>query len=179
MWMSMEMVWVTNLIQVKADLGQRFLVSSAGRALRRYRRGHGFKSRTGLNFFSGLIFTIAQVLFITARVTFIFTPLSAVQIYDLHIFTVVYIYGVVKPLHIYIPYTSLYLSIYLLSINIEVWRVKSISSSLGKSEGRSPQPHRLTNVCNEFWGKSFWRKYTAASVGGIKNNWILSTELIK
>ena len=28
-----------------------WLVSSVGRALHRYRRGHGFKSRTGLNFF--------------------------------------------------------------------------------------------------------------------------------
>ena len=36
-----------------------WLVSSIGRALHRYRRGHGFKSRTGLNFF--------QVLFITTR----------------------------------------------------------------------------------------------------------------
>ena len=51
MWMSMEMAWFTILIQVKADLGQRFLVSSVGRALHRYRRGHGFKSRTGLIFF--------------------------------------------------------------------------------------------------------------------------------
>ena len=55
----------------------------------RYRRGHGFKSRTGLNFFSGLIFTTAQVVFITAKITFIFTSLSAVQIYDFHIFTAV------------------------------------------------------------------------------------------
>ena len=36
-----------------------WLVSSVGRALHRYRRGHGFKSRTGLNFF--------QVLFPTTR----------------------------------------------------------------------------------------------------------------
>ena len=33
-----------------------WLVGSVGRALHRYRRGHGFKSRTG---FSGLIFTTA------------------------------------------------------------------------------------------------------------------------
>ena len=31
-----------------------WLVSSVGRALHRYRRGHGFKSRTGLNFFQAL-----------------------------------------------------------------------------------------------------------------------------
>ena len=39
--------------------------------------------------FSGLVFTTAQVVFITAKIAFIFTSLSAVQIYDFHIFTVV------------------------------------------------------------------------------------------
>ena len=34
-----------------------WLVSSIGRALHRYRRGHGFKSRTGLNFFPVLFTT--------------------------------------------------------------------------------------------------------------------------
>ena len=29
-------------------------VSSVGKTLHRYRRGHGFKSRTGLNFFQAL-----------------------------------------------------------------------------------------------------------------------------
>ena len=48
-------------------------VSTVGGALRRYRRGHGFKSRQGLNsfFFSGLIFTTAHVVFITAKFAFI------------------------------------------------------------------------------------------------------------
>ena len=46
------------------------------------------------NFFLGLIFTTAQVVFITAKIAFIFTSLSAVQIYDFHIFTAVY-----SPLH--------------------------------------------------------------------------------
>ena len=32
---------------------------SVGVALHWYRKGHGIKSRTGLNFFSGLIFTTA------------------------------------------------------------------------------------------------------------------------
>ena len=45
-------------------------------------------------FFSGLIFTTAQVVFIIAKISFIFTSLSAVQIYDFHIFTAVY-----SPLH--------------------------------------------------------------------------------
>ena len=34
-----------------------FVSFSVGRALHRYRRGHGFKSCTGLNFFSGPIFS--------------------------------------------------------------------------------------------------------------------------
>ena len=51
---------------------------------------HVFKSRTGLDFFSGLIFTIAEVVFITAKIAFILTSLSAVQIYDFHIFKVDY-----------------------------------------------------------------------------------------
>ena len=55
-----------------------------------YRRGPGFKFPTGLNFpFSSLIFTTGQVVFITARLAFIFTSLSAVQIYDFHILTFV------------------------------------------------------------------------------------------
>ena len=37
-------------------LAPSLLVSSVGRALHWYRKGHGFKSRTGLNFFSGPIF---------------------------------------------------------------------------------------------------------------------------
>ena len=45
---------------------------------------------TGLNFFSGLIFTTAEVVFITAKIAFVLTSLFAVQIYDFHIFTVEY-----------------------------------------------------------------------------------------
>ena len=41
--------------------------------------------------FSGLIFTTAQVVFITTEIVFIFSSLSAVQIHDFHIFTVVYL----------------------------------------------------------------------------------------
>ena len=40
--------------------------------------------------FSSLNFTTAQVVFITAKLAFIFTSLSAIQIYDFHIFTVIY-----------------------------------------------------------------------------------------
>ena len=42
-------------------------------------------------FFSGLLFTTAKVVFITAKITLKFMSLSTVQIYDFHIFLVVYI----------------------------------------------------------------------------------------
>ena len=44
--------------------------SSVGRVLHRYRRGHCFKSRSGLNFFSGFNFTTAKVVCITAMINF-------------------------------------------------------------------------------------------------------------
>ena len=66
-----------------------WLDSSVGRALHRYCRGHGFKSRTGLNFFFRPYFHYAQEVFITAKIAFIFTSLSAIKIYYFHIFTVV------------------------------------------------------------------------------------------
>ena len=47
------------------------VVGSVGRALHRYRRGHGFKSRTVLNFFSGLISTTSSVVFLAARISYI------------------------------------------------------------------------------------------------------------
>ena len=37
-------------------------------------------NRTGLNFFSGLVFPTSQVVLMTAKIAFIFTPLSAIQI---------------------------------------------------------------------------------------------------
>ena len=43
-------------------------------------QGHGSKSHTGLNF-SGLIFTAAQVVFITAKIASIFNSLSAVHFF--------------------------------------------------------------------------------------------------
>ena len=39
-------------------------------------------------FFSGVISTTAQVVFIAAKIAFIFACLSAVQIYDIYVFTV-------------------------------------------------------------------------------------------
>ena len=45
----------------------RWLDSSVGRVLHRYRRGHGFESRSGLNTFSGFNFTTAlKVVCLTA-----------------------------------------------------------------------------------------------------------------
>ena len=41
-----------------------------------YCKDHGFKTLTGLNFSSGLIFTTVQLGFITARITFIFKYVS-------------------------------------------------------------------------------------------------------
>ena len=50
---------------------------------------------------SHVYFTTAQVVFITAKIAFIFTSLSEVQIYDFHIFTFVY-----SPLHGFIWYQN-------------------------------------------------------------------------
>ena len=54
-----------------------------------------FRLRTQIpyrpEFFSGLLFTTAKVVFITAKITLKFMSLSSVQIYDFHIFLVVYI----------------------------------------------------------------------------------------
>ena len=46
-----------------------WLVSSVGNALQRYRRGHGFKSRMGLNFFQVLFSTTSSVVFLAARIS--------------------------------------------------------------------------------------------------------------
>ena len=77
-WLSyiLNRLFITSRVYLKPTSwpAPSWLVSSVGRALHRYRRGHGFKSRTGLNFFSGLIFTTAQVVHITARITFIHIP---------------------------------------------------------------------------------------------------------
>ena len=50
--------WMVYVDQTHSKVPS-WLASSVGRALHQYRRGHGFKSRTGLNFF--------QVLFSTTR----------------------------------------------------------------------------------------------------------------
>ena len=61
-----------------------WLVSSVGRALHRFRRGHGFKSRTGLNFFFQVLFsTTSSVVFLAARISEI-RFFTAVQIYEFY-----------------------------------------------------------------------------------------------
>ena len=53
---GLNRIWTHDLCNTGAVLYQapRWLVSSVGRALHRYRKGHGFESRTGLNFFQAL-----------------------------------------------------------------------------------------------------------------------------
>ena len=48
-----------------------WLVSSIGRALHRYRRGHGFKSRTGLNFFQVHLQLLVSNVFLFYVISFI------------------------------------------------------------------------------------------------------------
>ena len=43
-----------KMISMNCGPAPTWLVSSVGRALHRYRKGHGFKSRTSLNFFKAL-----------------------------------------------------------------------------------------------------------------------------
>ena len=56
-----------------------WLVSSVGRALHRYRRGHGFKSRTALNFFQILFSTTSSVVFLAARISKFVTVILFIQ----------------------------------------------------------------------------------------------------
>ena len=64
-----------------------WLVSSVGRA-HRHRRGHGFKSRTGMNFFQVLFLTTTSAVFLAARISQL-RFFTAVQIYEFHISKVV------------------------------------------------------------------------------------------
>ena len=69
-----------------------WLVSSVGRALHRYRKRHGFKSRTGLNFYLIFLFFIfrsyfqllVSAVFLAARISYI-RFFTALQIYEFHI----------------------------------------------------------------------------------------------
>ena len=55
-------------------------VSSVGRALHRYRKGHGFSSRTGLNFFPGLNSTTSSVVLLLLSLLLWLTPHSTLQL---------------------------------------------------------------------------------------------------
>ena len=48
----------TGILRTQNVTSSQWIDSSVGRALHRYRRGHGFESRSGLNFFSGFNFTL-------------------------------------------------------------------------------------------------------------------------
>ena len=75
-------LWVRN-IPVEGEEckwpAPSWLDSSADVAMHWYCRGHGFKSRSGLNFFQGLILQ----LLITAMINHVFIFFSPVQIYHL------------------------------------------------------------------------------------------------
>ena len=64
------------------------VISSVGSALHRCRKGLGFKSCPGLNFFSGLISATNSVVFIVARISYV-RFFTAVHIYDFHISTII------------------------------------------------------------------------------------------
>ena len=55
-----------------------------GRALHRYHRGQGFKSRTSLNFFQAFLFATAKVAYITAMIILHLILHSAVHIHGFH-----------------------------------------------------------------------------------------------
>ena len=64
---------ILHLLRVYYELtkcrdSSQWLDSSVGRALHRHRRGHGFESRSGLNFFQALI---SQLVCITAMINHI------------------------------------------------------------------------------------------------------------
>ena len=74
-----------------------WLVSSVGRALHRYRRGHGFKSRTGLNFFQVLLSTTSSVVLLAARISYIrnsciFSNCNVFENRWIYIYIYIYIY---------------------------------------------------------------------------------------
>ena len=70
-----------------------------------YHTGHGFKSHTGLNFFfSGLIFTTAQVVHITAGITFIHIFIHRSNIWLSYILSCLYFVVTISNQNIFFPY---------------------------------------------------------------------------
>ena len=71
-----KFIYILYFLRVYYELtmcsAPRWLDSSVGREVHRYRRGHGFESRSGLNFFSVFNFTTAKVVCITAMINHTF-----------------------------------------------------------------------------------------------------------
>ena len=90
MWFSYIHNSIIILSQVYNEQIQRpapsWLVSLIGRALHRYRKSQGFKSRTSLKPFSGFLSSTAKVAYITAMIILHLILHSAVHIYAFHIF---------------------------------------------------------------------------------------------
>ena len=62
----------SGLLRTNMMSAPSWLVSSVGRALHRYRKGQGMQIPYRPEFFPGFIFTTAQLVFITAKVAFIY-----------------------------------------------------------------------------------------------------------
>ena len=74
-----------KVFQLK-QLKRRNLIAQLVRALQRYRRGHGFDSRSSLNFFRFLLFN-CKLKHLHCDDLHIIPSLSAVQIYDYFIYS--------------------------------------------------------------------------------------------
>ena len=70
----------TGILRIHTMTSSQCLDSSIGRALHRYRRGHGFESHSSPNFFR-LSFRNC-IVYITAMIIHLFILSSAVQIYE-------------------------------------------------------------------------------------------------
>ena len=82
----------TKIIKVNCGPAPSWLVSSFGRALHRYHRGHRLKSRTCLNFFHALLPLLPSVIiscnqFITAKIAFKFISLQKWILYFSYIYS--------------------------------------------------------------------------------------------
>ena len=82
-----------NLIYLKSSFITRmvyldpvpsWLVSSISRALHRYRRGHGFKSRTDFNFFR-VLFKTTRFSSVLRHEDLLISSLTSSQMYEFHI----------------------------------------------------------------------------------------------
>ena len=85
-------IWILHLLRVFYELtiwpAPRWLDSSVGRALHRYRRGHGFEFRSGLNFFQALISQLVTIC-VTAMIKHKFLFLRSSNIWSfIYLFTV-------------------------------------------------------------------------------------------